>query len=365
MIKDYKNKTTGSIKGTFVINKIDYKAFSNKPGAFLSCEFTDLSGSMKAVMWDGFVAYKAWLKNKTVVEVFGELNTYKETTQIQIKNMNPVQIYNTTLLVPSLTSEKMKEVKTGLESFKETIKNEVCKIIWDEILSDELGSLKGPYLHCPGGIGDVHHAYCGGLAEHSFSMMREGELVALYQNLDRDIILTGCLLHDVGKIKCYNWELCLEMTDIGRLLHHTSIGYGMLLKIAEKNKISIDDPTFLKLAHIIIAHHEDEGIRKTMFAEANAVAQIDAMDALVTHAVAFSTLPENKNEETNWTKYCSLTQKQYYIPAKQSNPIQTDQPTEKSLEQLLVEKNKPGKPFETKTELPSFDIDDLFGDNNK
>jgi 3'-5' exoribonuclease len=342
MLKNYKNKTSGPIKGTFVINKVDYKTFSNKPGTFLSCEFTDLSGSMKGIMWDGFSSYKAWLKNKIVVEVYGELNTYKETTQIQIKNMNPVEIYDTTLLVPSLMSEKIKEIETGLGSFKETIKNEICKIIWDAILSDTLSSLKGTYLHCPGGIGDVHHAYCGGLAEHSFSMMRIGELVALYhQDLDRDIVLTGCLLHDIGKIKCYNWNLCLEMTDVGRLLHHTSVGYGMLLNIAEKNKISTDDPTFLKLAHIIIAHHEDEGIRKTMFAEANAVAQIDAMDALVTHAVAFSTVPENKNEGTNWTKYCSLTQKQYYIPAKQSpNPVQTSEPTEQSL-----------------------DIDDLFGDN--
>ena len=350
MIKDYKNKTMGPIKRTFVINKVDYKTFSNKPGTFLACEFTDLSGSMKAIMWDGFSSYKSWLKNKTVVEVSGELNTYKEATQIQIKNMNLAQIYDTTLLVPSLSPEKIKEIETGLNSFKETIKNEICRKIWNGILSDALGSLKPAYLHCPGGIGDVHHAYCGGLAEHSFSMIKVGDLVSQYQGLDRDIVLTGCLLHDIGKIKCYNWNLCLEMTDVGRLLHHTSIGYGILLSTAEKCEIPTDDPTFLKLAHIIIAHHEDEGIRKTMFAEANAVAQIDAMDALVTHAVAFSTSPENKNENTNWTKYCNLTQKQYYIPVEQDsgpveqpNPVQEDKPTEKA-------------------EIPSFDIDDLFGD---
>ena len=278
-----------------------------------------------------------------MVEVSGELNTYKDTTQIQIKNMKSVEIYNTTLLVPSLASEKIKEIEIGLNSFKETIKNETCKIIWNEVLSDSLGSLKPAYLNCPGGIGDVHHAYCGGLAEHSFSMIRVGDLVALYQGLDRDIVLTGCLLHDIGKIQCYHWNLCLEMTDIGRLLHHTSIGYGMLLNMAEKNEISLNNPTFLKLAHIIIAHHEDEGIRKTMFAEANAVAQIDAMDALVTHAVAYSTAPENRNEDTNWTRYCNLTQKQYYIPAN------------------LPTIEKPNFPeAEQKNEIDI--IDDLFGD---
>jgi hypothetical protein len=137
------------------------------------------------------------------------------------------------------------------------------------------------------------------------------------------------------------------MTDIGRLLHHTSIGYGMLLKIAEKNKIPIDDPTFLKLAHIIIAHHEDEGIRKTMFAEASAVAQIDAMDALITHAGVYSRAPENKNEDSNWTRFCNLTQKQYYIPAE-SKPSTPDTP--------------PQIYDESKISSSSL-IDDLFGDN--
>jgi 3'-5' exoribonuclease len=346
MLKDYKNKTMGPIKGTFVINKVEYKTFSNKPGTFLSCEFTDLSGSMKGIMWDGFSSYKPWLKNKTVVEVSGELNTYKEATQIQIKNMNPVQNYDKALLVPSLPIQRLTEIETSLKSFKISIKNEICKIIWGEILGDPLGSL---YMECPGGVGEVHHNYCGGLAEHSFSMIQIGEVLALQHTLDRDIILTGCLIHDIGKIQCYNWQLCLEMTDIGRLLHHTSVGYGMLLNIAEEKEISIDDPTFLKLAHIIIAHHEEEGIRKTMFAEANAVSHIDALDALVTHAIAYSTAPENKNENTNWTRFCSLTQKQYYIPIAQI------------AEPGPISQTPASKKPEPKKELDI--IDDLFGDS--
>jgi len=340
-IKDYKNKTVGPIKGTFIISRIEYKTFSNKPGTFLACEFTDLSGSMKAIMWDGFSTYKSWLKNKTVVEVFGELNTYKDATQIQIKNMNPVQIYNTTLLVPSLPTQKITEIETGLKSFKDSIKNEICKIIWEEILGDHLGSLKPAYLHCPGGIGEVHHNYCGGLAEHSYSMMKIGELVAQYQGLDRDILITGCLIHDIGKIQCYNWELIIEMTDVGRLMHHTFLGYKTLLGFAEVHKIPLDDLTFMKLAHIVIAHHEEEGIRKTMFAEACAVSQIDELDALVTHAVAFSRTPENKTEDSNWTKFCSLTQKQYYVPSIQ----------------------KPVEPTSPQESIPKENIiDDLFGD---
>jgi 3'-5' exoribonuclease len=173
-----------------------------------------------------------------------------------------------------------------------------------------------------------------------------GGTISQYQGLDLDIILTGCLIHDMGKIQCYNWYLCIEMTDMGRLLHHTSVGYGMLLEIANKRGIPIDDPTFLKLAHIIIAHHEDEGIRKTMFVEANAVSLIDALDALVTHATAYSKAPENKEEDSNWTRFCNLTQRQYYIP--------------KPVEQSPMEK------FMAKAEDAEkglIDLDDLFGED--
>jgi Predicted HD-superfamily hydrolase len=339
MIKDYKNKTFGLIKGTFIISKIDYKPFSNKPGSFLACEFTDNSGSMKGFMWEGFAFYKSWLKNKIVVNIVGELNSYKGTVQIQLKSMSKAEIYNSTDFVPSLSSEKISCIEKDLKSFEESIKNEVCKKIWTELLCDSIGSLKLPYLHCPGGVGEVHHNYCGGLAEHSFSMMQIGESVSQQQNLDRDIVLTGCLIHDIGKIQCYNWNLVIEMSDAGRLLHHTYMGYGMLLEMAKKTDIQLNDPTFLKLAHIIVSHHEEEGIRKTMFPEANAVAKLDAMDAMITHANVYSTAPENKDGNSNWTKFCNLTQRQYYIP--------------------IFQEKIPDTPPQT----PDTDIiDDLFGD---
>jgi 3'-5' exoribonuclease len=313
MIKDYKTKTSGPIKGTFLISKIDYKPFANKPGTFMACEFTDLSGSIKAIMWDGFSSYKTWLKNKSVVEVVGELSTFKEVSQIQVKSMAQAKTYDISQLIPSLPPDKIKEIESGLMTFQSKIKNEICEKIWAEIL----GNLRPQYMSCPGGVGEVHHNYIGGLAEHSYSMIRAGELIAQYQNLDSDIVLTGCLIHDIGKINSYHWDLVIEMSDAGRLLHHTFIGYGMLLDIARRLNIPMDDVTFLKLSHIIVAHHEDEGIRKTMFAEAHAVAQVDAMDAMVKHAINFSSIPENKDPNSNWTRFCSLTGRQYYVPSTQ------------------------------------------------
>jgi 3'-5' exoribonuclease len=311
MVKDLKIRQSGLVEGIFLINRCDFKPFSSKPGTFLSCDLTDRTGTIKAVMWDNTAPLKAWLKNKMVVKVYGELSNYKDSLQIVLKTISRTEDYNKADIVPSLDPDKIQEVMKGLDKYKETIKDAICKKVWKETLT----TLRAPYSQCPGGIGEVHHSYIGGLAEHSYGMMKISE--GLCNGLDRDIVLTGCLVHDLGKIRCYNWDAVLEMTDAGRLLHHTSIGYGLLLEIIPDH----DSETFLKLAHIIIAHHEEEGIRKTMLPEATAVANLDALDAVLNHSVGFTGKAENIDPGTNWTKFCSLTSRQYYNPPKKEKPL--------------------------------------------
>jgi 3'-5' exoribonuclease len=219
------------------------------------------------------------------------------------------------------------------------IKNEICRKIWDMIIPEPSLSeswsyptiLSKQFIQCPGGIGEVHHNYIGGLLEHCYGMIRTAETVINYTGLDKDIVLTGCLLHDIGKVDTYDYKIVMEMTDTGRLLHHTIIGFGILKTIAETDfKIPIpftnNDETMLKLAHIIISHHEDEGLRKPMFPEAQAVAALDSMDAAVQHAVMFSTKPENQDPESNWTTFCRLTERQYFVPRKVQEVIPEPEP---------------------------------------
>jgi hypothetical protein len=113
------------------------------------------------------------------------------------------------------------------------------------------------------------------------------------------------------------------MTDAGRLFHHTYIGYGMLLQMADILGIPRSDQTLMKLAHIIVSHHEDEGIRKTMLPEATAVAMIDNLNASTNFALGFVGKEENKEADSNWTRFCQLTGRQYYIPPKKSESRET------------------------------------------
>ena len=313
MIKDIKLKTSGLAEGTFIVSKCEFKTFANKPGTFLSCDLSDMSGTIKAVMWDKVDPCKAWLKNKLIVDIAGEISTYKDTPQIQLKLIALAKKANLSEFVPSLDKKRIDELMLSLD--KVTIKNDVCRKIWEAILNPPFRDI---FKSCPGGVGDVHHAYLGGLLDHSAGMVQIAQELASnqFKDLDKDLLITGCLIHDIGKTESYQWEGIPEMTDAGRLFHHTYIGYGMLLQIADRLSIPRSDQTLMKLAHIIVAHHEDEGIRKTMLPEATAVAMIDNLNASTNFSLWFVGKEENKEADSNWTRFCQLTGRQYYVPKK-------------------------------------------------
>ena len=301
------------VNGTYVLSKYELKSFRGKPGNYIQCELVDKSGSVRGMIWDRVESIQRQIKKGMVVDVSGESTRYNDAPQIIISLINESSNYDISNFLPSLTPEKKDHLFQVITNLMSTIDGEIYKHIWNICLISERISTK--FKECPGGIGDVHHSYLGGLIEHTLSVIGICNYLSMTETpepLDRDLTLTGALIHDIGKIESYNWSIALEMSDAGRLLHHTTIGYGIFKDIARDINLSEKDPTFLKLAHIIISHHENEGHREAMFPEAHAVSKADALDAQLIHSLEFIKNPENKVEGSNWTSFCKLTNRYYY-----------------------------------------------------
>ena len=293
------------IQGLYVLSDCSLHPFKNRDGNFFQCILKDSTGYIKGVLWD-YTEREDWLKDNCVVSLEGSATRYNDVPQVVINKIKLKTSYNPSELMPSLEIDTIKSIQKELISISKTIEDEVYKKIWEKVMEKD-------FMLCPGGVGAVHHNYIGGLAEHSLGMIRTAGTLQAYQSMDRDLLLTGCLIHDIGKIKTYRWSLNIEMTDMGRLLHHTYLGYGMLLDIARDLCIDSKDSRIVKLLHIIVSHHENEGIRVPMFPEANAISNIDAMDAAVNHSISFTKNTSNKKHGTNWSVYCNLTQRSYYM----------------------------------------------------
>jgi 3'-5' exoribonuclease len=128
----------------------------------------------------------------------------------------------------------------------------------------------------------IHHNYLGGLAEHTLGMAALADDVAgLYPFLNRDLLISGVLVHDLGKTAELGGVISSEYTEEGRLTGHISIGHGWLMEVAEQKGLEHTEEALL-LRHMILSHHGKQEFGSPVLPEvpeAEALSLIDNMDA--------------------------------------------------------------------------------------
>jgi 3'-5' exoribonuclease len=158
----------------------------------------------------------------------------------------------------------------------------------------------------PAGI-KTHHAYPGGLLEHIVSLVKLSALLAShYPSLDKDMLLAGAFLHDIGKLEELAFDGELTYTDSGQLLGHLVQGVGMIDRKAsdiESQGATLDQNKLLQLKHIIVSHHgclEHGSPKVPMTMEAMAFHYIDEMDAKLS---SIRGMIEADRTRDAWTPY--------------------------------------------------------------
>ena len=160
----------------------------------------------------------------------------------------------------------------------------------------------------PAGI-KAHHAYQGGLLEHIVSLMELAVVVAdHYEEVDKDLLVIGAFLHDIGKLRELTYDRGLGYSDEGQLLGHLSIGIEMLeQKVVEAEKLSgetFPSELTLRLKHMIISHHgqpEFGSPKVPMTFEAVALRNLDELDAKI--ASFRQIIRDDINDGSGWTNY--------------------------------------------------------------
>lgn len=225
---------------------------------FLALEFGDRSGRLSGNIWDnaeqGFQEYK----EGDVVKLQGVIEVYRDARQIAIRkirrskpedNVDPADLIPTSDLEPE-------EARRRLLRVIGSIRNPHLKALLDALFGDE--QFLAGFLRAPGGK-LWHHNRIGGLAEHTLALARLCRILsALYPEADRDLLVSGALLHDIGKIEEYRYETHIDYSDRGRLVGHITIGAGW---VADRTGQLPDFPYDLrdKLLHLILSHQGEHG----------------------------------------------------------------------------------------------------------
>jgi 3'-5' exoribonuclease len=270
------------IYNVFQVKKKELVPFKEKQGKFLSLVLGDKSGEIDAKLWDKAEEQAAGFNLHDFVAVKGMVTTYNQKLQITIETIKKVTIKEKDLVLFLPTSPReIPEMWQQVQGKIKQITNPHLQSLIQAVFADDQ-LLKG-FLRAP--AAKAHHqAYLGGLLEHTLNVMELAhQIAATYEGLDSDLLLTGALFHDIGKIYEFRYDVAIDYSDAGRLLGHIVIGTD-LIHDRIKTVPGFPDPLRLKLLHMIISHHgkyEWQSPKRPKFVEAAILHQADYLDAEV------------------------------------------------------------------------------------
>ncbi len=246
-VKDF---TDGDrIIGELLISSV-VKGVTDKGMTYLNITLQDKTGSIEAKKWDASEDDVAFYNVGKIINVDGSVNLYKNALQLKINSASEVSPSDVDLSnFQKVSPIPLDELKAKLDYFLNSFTNEDVKLITQKVVAH----FYDKYTTYPAAV-KVHHEFGSGILHHSLAMASLAESVAkLYPEVDRDLLVAGCLLHDIGKTVEYEHPLTPSITVEGRLAGHISIMYAEFKKIVDPLNIKSEVP--LLLEHMILSHH--------------------------------------------------------------------------------------------------------------
>ena len=304
-----------------VVNDIYAVKIKNPPrpykrGTWFGLVATDKTGEINIKFWGGDNKdrvkrlYDSFKVGDVVQVRLGNVEIYEEKPQISInetsgglRRCSPNE-YDVSDFIPSLDEAKIKDFFEVVKKEIKTIENTQLKALLDLFFSDS--EFVNNYCNSPSAI-THHHNYVGGNLEHTVGVVRLCKNICeMYEGINQDLVVTGAIFHDIGKIKEYYAKAAIEKTDEGNFIGHIVMGDRWIReKIAEmrKNKKEFDQGLEDKLCHIILSHHgryEYGSPRLPKTIEAMVVHAADLMDSQVKNFI--QNIEEGrKTSEDEWT----------------------------------------------------------------
>ena len=279
-------------------------------GVYLHLVLADRTGELDAKAWDCPQDTATLFERDDIVKVRGTIKLYNDRPQLivqRIRRCETAEFNEADFCAAS--SRDPDEMLGELRAFAESVLDTNLRTLLVSILGD--ADVVAPLKAAPAAM-RIHHAFRSGLLEHTVSLCGLTDaIVRRYPRLKRDLLIAGCLLHDIGKVEELEASRRLGYTTRGQLVGHVALG----LEILEKHTARLQEfPVELKsvLQHLIVSHHgelDKAALRPPMLPEALALSIMDLMDARLEQAW---TLIDRGETDEEWTVYAPSLGRQLY-----------------------------------------------------
>ena len=285
-------------------------AISQKGNPYLNLKLRDKTGELDGRVWDRATEMNGTFRAGDIIQIQSQAVSFRNMIQLSISKISVVDDPSVTSAdyLPSSASDTSEMFET-LMGIIDTIQNPHLKALMDVIFNDE--KTADAFRKAPAAKG-FHHAYIGGLLEHTLSVTQLLDLVTQhYRYVNRDLVMVGGILHDIGKIHELSFNGTMDYADEGRLVGHIVLAVEFVnTKIAEVE--NFPKQLALELRHILLSHHgvlEFGSPKRPKTVEALIVNFMDDLDAKTN---AFSEFMKAPGNESNWTPYHRLLERFIY-----------------------------------------------------
>jgi len=300
----------------FMVVEKELRTFRNKPGNYLQVKVADKTGQLRVKIWEDADKVKNMFNKGDVVQIKGIIDTYEGNLEVSVvytdmRVCHPSE-YDLEDYYPK-TEKDVDELASKMESAVAKFKNKHLKALMEKVFSDK--EFMAEFKKCPAAKVH-HHAYIGGLIEHTYGVVLICKtLSSIFPELDPELLMTGAMLHDIGKTSSYSLKAGIDITPEEGLKGHVLMGYEI---VKEKIMQLPDFPDELKnrLLHLILAHHDKlewGSVVRPRFSEAYALHIADYADSQVKEFIKVEKEEQEKERYDVWGAYSRRFERFLYL----------------------------------------------------
>ncbi|MFD1739109.1 3'-5' exoribonuclease YhaM [Bacillus salitolerans] len=278
MVKGITHYEVGEQVDVYLLVKSSVKGVASNGKPFLSLVLQDQTGDIEAKLWDCSPEDEADYMPEKIVKVFGDIQNYRGKNQLKIRNIRSVSDLDNVSISDFLEVAPLEkdEMMSKITQYIFEMRNPNIQRITRHLLKKH----QAAFIQYPAATKN-HHEFISGLAYHVVSMLDLAKAISsLYPSLDKDLLYSGVILHDLGKVMELSGPISTVYTTEGNLLGHITIMVNEIGKAAEE--LGIHGEEVMILQHIVLSHHgkaEWGSPKPPLIKEAEILHYIDNLDA--------------------------------------------------------------------------------------
>lgn len=295
--------------------------------SYLNLLLVDKTGAIKGRVWEHAESLAKLFQKDDFIRIQSTAVTYQDSLQLNISKITPCPLSEIAIsdFLPH-TKNDTEQTFLKLKSIMEEIKNPYLKQLVEVFMADE--EFVRLFKLSPAAK-EMHHVYLGGLLEHTLSVSTLIlQVNKHYEDLNVDLLLTGGILHDIGKIHELTYARSFDYSDEGRLIGHITLSVEM---INEKIRLIPDFPQALatEFKHLIISHHGEYHFgspKRPKTLEAFILYYLDNLDAKVEGIQSF--IQQEQDNQSKCAGYHRMLERYIYKsldPTEQKDPESTQE----------------------------------------